>query len=260
MNPKISIITITYNSERTLEQTIKSVIEQNYNNLEYIIIDGGSKDKTLDIIKKYEDKIAYWVSERDHGISDAFNKGIRAATGEIIGIINSDDQLCDGALSYLAAHYKQETGVYRGNIMLVNPETGNSYKEVPSMKFSLTPILTRVSHQGTFVRKDVYLKYGMYDEKCRYIMDLDMLIRYYNAGVHFQYLEYIMANYTLGGITFGKMNKARYKEFAYVIKKNGGNSLQAAFVICVKKIRERMGHIIPKDFVLAIRHGRNGER
>lgn len=90
-------------------------------------------------------------------------------------------------------------------------------------------------------------------------MDLDMLIRYYRAGVRFQYLDYTMANYTLGGITFGKMNQARYKEFSYVIKKNGGNTLQAGFVIGVKKVREAMGHIIPKDLILAVRHNKNGK-
>lgn len=90
---KISVITITYNSEETLEDTIKSVISQEYDNLEYLIIDGGSKDHTLDIVQKYRDKIAVVVSEPDNGISDAFNKGIKLASGEIIGIINSDDLL-----------------------------------------------------------------------------------------------------------------------------------------------------------------------
>ena len=89
-NPKISIVTITYNSEKTLEETIQSVVSQEYNNFEYLIIDGGSTDHTLDIVNKYRDKIAVVVSETDKGISDAFNKGIRLATGEIIGIINSE--------------------------------------------------------------------------------------------------------------------------------------------------------------------------
>ena len=252
-NPKISIITITYNSEKTLEKTIKSVISQDYDNVEYIIVDGKSTDKTLDIVKKYEDKISHIISEPDNGISDAFNKGIKAATGEIVGIINSDDQLCEGAISYLASNYSPDVDVYRGNIILKNV-TGNSYKEVPSMEFSLTPILTKVSHPGTFIKRDAYLKYGMYDEKCRYVMDLDLLIRYYRAGLKFLYLDYTMANFEFGGATFGQMTKARYKEYAYVIKKNGGNSVQAAFVIAVKKIRTFMGKIIPKDLVLALRH------
>ena len=93
MLPKISIVTITFNSEHTVEETIKSVISQDYPNLEYIIIDGASKDGTLAVVDKYRGKIAKVISEPDNGISDAFNKGIRHSTGDIIGIINSDDVL-----------------------------------------------------------------------------------------------------------------------------------------------------------------------
>ena len=100
--PKISIITITFNSEKTLEETIESVLSQNYPNLEYLIIDGGSSDGTLEIVKRYKDKIDFVISEPDRGISDAFNKGIRYATGEIVGIINSDDLLLPDALHKVA--------------------------------------------------------------------------------------------------------------------------------------------------------------
>ena len=89
--PLITIITVSYNAVKTIEDTIVSVLGQTYNNIEYIIIDGGSTDGTLDIIKKYQDKITYWVSEPDKGIYDAMNKGIAKANGELIGIINSDD-------------------------------------------------------------------------------------------------------------------------------------------------------------------------
>ena len=93
--PLISVVTVVYNGEKTLEQTILSVVNQTYNNVEYIIIDGGSKDNTLDIIKKYEDKIDYWQSEPDKGIYDAMNKGIKLATGEFIYILGCDDFLID---------------------------------------------------------------------------------------------------------------------------------------------------------------------
>ena len=91
IKPKISIITVVFNGVKTIEQTILSVISQKYENMEYIIIDGGSTDGTIDIIKKYEDKIAYWISEADQVIYDAMNKGIDKSTGDIIGILNSDD-------------------------------------------------------------------------------------------------------------------------------------------------------------------------
>ena len=88
---KISIVTVTLNSEKTLERTIKSVLGQNYSDVEYIIIDGGSTDGTLNIIEKYKDKISKVISEKDNGLYDAMNKGIKLSTGDIVGILNSDD-------------------------------------------------------------------------------------------------------------------------------------------------------------------------
>ena len=100
--PKISIITVCYNSEAHIEEALLSVINQSYENKEYLVIDGGSKDGTLNIIEKYKDRIDYFVSEPDKGISDAFNKGIKAATGDIIGILNSDDFMMPNALTKVA--------------------------------------------------------------------------------------------------------------------------------------------------------------
>src|SRR5687768_13083798 len=101
-SPKISIITPSYNQGRFIEETILSVINQNYPNLEYIIIDGGSTDNTVEIIRKYEQHLAYWVSEKDGGQSEAINKGFKKATGDIVCWINSDDFFMPGALSKVA--------------------------------------------------------------------------------------------------------------------------------------------------------------
>lgn len=98
MHPKVSIITISYNSEDTIEQTIQSVLSQTYDDVEYVVIDAGSTDRTVEIVNRYKDKIAYFISEPDKGISDGFNKGITAATGDIIGICNSNDILISDAV------------------------------------------------------------------------------------------------------------------------------------------------------------------
>ncbi|EKD55550.1 MAG: Glycosyltransferase family 2 protein, partial [uncultured bacterium] len=103
---RFSIITVTYNSAKTLETTIKSVIDQSFPYIEYIVVDGGSTDGTLDIIKKYQDKITKWVSEKDGGISDAMNKGIKMASGDIIGIIHADDWYEIGALEKVDAAFE----------------------------------------------------------------------------------------------------------------------------------------------------------
>lgn len=125
--PKISIITVCYNSEAHLEEAMLSIINQSYANKEYIVIDGGSKDNTLAIIDKYRDKIDYFVSEPDKGISDAFNKGIKAATGDIIGIINSDDFMMPDALHKVAEQYEEGVDLYRGYTLVWN-EVRNTKK------------------------------------------------------------------------------------------------------------------------------------
>jgi glycosyltransferase involved in cell wall biosynthesis len=227
MQPKISIVTITYNSENTVEETIKSVISQEYPNLEYIIIDGASTDGTLDVVNKYSDRIAKIVSEPDKGISDAFNKGIKHATGEIIGIINSDDILLPGALDAVAAAYEDGVGVYRGNIFIWDSESDTRILACPSMKFPLHTYKKRiVCHQGTFVAKSVYEKYGAFKTHFRFMMDVDLLIRLYEAGVKFKYIPTELAMFRLGGVTSSSFLK-KTGELEKLFRENGAGWLYA---------------------------------
>lgn len=228
MNPKISIITITYNSEKTLEDTIKSVVSQDYDNLEYLIIDGCSKDNTLEIVNKYRDRIAFIISEPDKGISDAFNKGIDHSTGEIIGIINSDDLLLPNALRAIADNYNEKVDVYRGNTVLWNPETDTRIAIKPSMVFSIKKAIKAVCHQSTFIRKDAYVKYGKYDVKLKYMMDADVLHRFSNNGASFKYVDQDLAVFRLGGITSDSWIK-KLEESRYMIIKNGGGVVYAYY-------------------------------
>ena len=224
MGVKISIITITFNSEKTLEQTIQSVVNQGYDNLEYIIIDGGSKDNTLEIVEKFRDNIAIVVSEPDEGISDAFNKGIGKATGDVIGIINSDDLLLPGALKKIADNYEYGIDVYRGKTVIWNDVTGEKLVQIPSMKFPVKRpfVKSTVCHQSTFVTKNAYEKYGVFDKKFRYVMDVDLLTRMYVHGAKMKYVDGELAVSRFGGITdsyFMKMTK----EVEAVELNNGGN-------------------------------------
>lgn len=254
MNPKITIITISYNSEKTIERTIKSVINQNYDDLEYIIIDGGSSDNTLNIIKKYSAYIAKWVSEKDEGISDAFNKGISFATGDIIGIINSDDGLEPGALRFLMENYDKETDVYRGNIIFWNEETNCRTREVPSMKLNYSGLGLRFCHQGTFVTREAYHKYGIFNVDYKYNMDFDLLLRFQNKGAKFKYLNYDMAYFTMGGITFSKTNKAQMIEMENIILSNGGTKRDVWSYRFVKTLKMLIKKIIRIDRVLQIKN------
>ena len=223
--PKISIVTITYNSEAIVEETIKSVISQDYPDLEYIIIDGGSKDNTLAVVDKYRDRIAKVVSEPDKGISDAFNKGIRNATGDIVGIINSDDILLPGALKAVADAYEEGVGVYRGNVFIWESASDTRIQAVPSMKFPLHTFKKRiVCHPGTFVAKWAYEKYGLYKTHFRFMMDVDLLIRFYEAGVKFKYIPTELAMFRLGGVTSSSFLK-KTDELNSLYRENGAGWL-----------------------------------
>ena len=224
--PTISIITVCYNSVLTIEETIQSILNQNYPLLDYVIIDGGSTDGTLGIIDKYKNQISYFCSEKDNGISDAFNKGIRNSKGEIIGIVNSDDLLLPHALEHIAEKYDEKIDVYRGNILIVNKESGKSNREIPSMKFPLIPLVLHVAHPGTFITKKAYEKWGVYSTKLKYNMDHDILRRMYRGNAQFLYVDADIAEFRLGGTTSNNIKKKKH-DLLYVVKENGGNMFQA---------------------------------
>lgn len=228
MNPKISIVTITFNSEKTLEETILSVISQDYDNLEYIIVDGASTDGTLEIAGKYRDKITTLVSEPDKGISDAFNKGIALATGEIVGIINSDDLLLPGALANIARAYEEGVGVYRGNTIVFDDTTGTRIRMVPGMSFPANSLsIGNICHQSTFVAKAAYTEYGSFRISLRFMMDADLLIRMYENKVKFKYVDSDLAVSRIGGVTDRHSFWEKKGEVYDIIVANGGSRLFA---------------------------------
>jgi glycosyltransferase involved in cell wall biosynthesis len=177
--PKISIITPSYNQGNYIEETILSVINQGYPNLEYIVIDGGSSDQSVDIIKKYEKELTYWVSEKDKGQSEAINKGLRKATGEIVTWVNSDDLLFPGVLNKLPNRFSDpEVGlVYGHNVAFGDGITGSksnlvSYDELPRYLGSVA-----FPQPASFFKREVLLKHGYLDEGLHYGMDYDFFVR-----------------------------------------------------------------------------------
>lgn len=191
--PKISIITPSFNQGRFLERTIKSVLSQNYPNIEYIIIDGGSTDNTVEIIKKYEHKLAYWVSEKDKGQSDALNKGFKKATGEIIGWQNSDDiYLRDSflkALNTFNDHPKAE--IVFGNTYMID-ENDNIINELRFTPFSLLTHLYEgmsISNQSSFWKKTVFDKIGMMNLQFQFSMDFEFFLRAKLNNINFKFIH-----------------------------------------------------------------------
>ncbi len=178
--PLLTVVTVVFNGQKHLEQTIQSVVNQSYDNVEYIVIDGGSTDGTLDIIKKYDYAIDYWVSEPDGGISDAFNKGIMLATGKYVLLLNSGDAFID--------HRKldEAVGVLDHEVVAFQAltDTGNIFPDYVHLTTKVAP--TRpfdmienaiIAHQGCFVDLSVYKQFGLYNQKYKLRMDFDFFVR-----------------------------------------------------------------------------------
>ena len=207
---KISIITVSYNSVLTIEDTIKSVVNQKYDNIEYIIIDGGSTDGTVDIIKKYSNKIYYWVSEPDKGIYDAMNKGLRIATGEIIGIINSDDWYCPEIFSMIAKEYiKNPYSVIHGNLNYILKDRTEIYK--PELNEEQYYKKTFLMHPTMFVPHVVYKELGYFNPQYKIAADFDLMLRIVENGYSLTYLDTTISNMRSGGESCTNLLRA-YKE------------------------------------------------
>ncbi len=180
---KVSIITVCFNSEKTIENSIQSVLNQTYSNIEYIIIDGGSTDHTIDIIHKYTSHISKFISEPDKGIYDAMNKGLKLATGDIVAILNSDDfyidiSIIDSVVSYFKSN---STDSVYGDIIYVNKE--NVKKTVrywKSKKFKLGSFQFgwHPPHPTFFVKNEVYKKYGYFNLEFQLAADFELMLRF----------------------------------------------------------------------------------
>ncbi len=184
--PRLTLVTPSYQQAPFLERTIQSVLGQDYPNLEYIVLDGGSTDGSVDIIRRYQDRLAYWCSEPDRGQAEAINKGLRRATGEIIGWLNSDDTLAPGALRFIAAEYDRhpEADLLYGHTCLIDEQDRVVRRlcAVPTTAVELVRYNMNVwSQPGTTWRRRLHERIGYLDESLHYGMDCDFWIR---AALH----------------------------------------------------------------------------
>jgi glycosyltransferase involved in cell wall biosynthesis len=247
--PLVTIITVVFNGEKYLEQTIQSVINQNYDNVEYVIIDGGSTDGTADIIRKYEDKIDYWVSEPDRGLYDAMNKGIKLATGELIGLINSDDIYNDGTVSIVTDVYvnpqKLRFVIISGSIFRTDSQGNIKIRLYTSHKWLEEKIEWRMPlhHPATFVSVDVYKTIGAFNTKFKIAGDYDFIYKAFHSHiVKFLIIDDFLTCMRLGGLSEeGIMSiKIKAKENFQVRKDNislAKNFLIFIFVLLVNVIK-----------------------
>ena len=197
--PKITIVTPSYNQAAFLERTILSVLNQNYPNLEYIVIDGGSTDGSIEIIKKYEKYLAYWVSEPDEGQSDAINKGFKKSTGQILAWLNSDDTYLPDALVTVAKYFESypEIDVFLGDIYKID-ENDAILRELREVTFNKNALIFgahNINQQATFWKRDIFSKIGELRTNLYFYMDGYVLLNFVKLSAQFKHIQYFLSNF-----------------------------------------------------------------
>jgi glycosyltransferase involved in cell wall biosynthesis len=218
---KVSVITICYNRKGTIEQSIKSVLNQDYPNIEYIVIDGNSSDGTQDIIESHQDKIAQYISEPDNGMYDAINKGLNMATGDIVGLMHSDDVFYDTTvISKIVGVFKNNPdtdAIYGNGIYVTNDEEqkivrnriGGEY-DYKRLKKGWLPL-----HPTVYIRKSIIEKYGKYDVSFKIASDTEFLLRYlFKHKISITYLNTYIVKMRMGGLS------TNYKRAFEVLKED----------------------------------------
>jgi len=229
--PLISIITVSYNAVATIEETILSVIQQEYSHIEYIVIDGGSTDGTLDIIRKYEDKIAYWVSEKDYGLYHAMDKGLERAKGDIIGMINADDYYYPNALQTVINTYQPE--LYQTHIFVADiyyeDVLVHGWRENNRYRGAFTP------HPSMFVSNVIYERIGVYALNYKISSDYDFMYRAFNVyKIKPLYIKKPIAFFRGGGVASQNIFRSYTEEM--LVKVTNGQKISTAFFIYLLKL------------------------
>ena len=243
---KISIITVVYNNERTIKDALESVLGQSYRDIEYVIIDGKSKDNTVTIIDEYTDKLGYFISEKDNGLYDAMNKGIQAATGDVIGILNSDDLYQDfDVIADVMEQFNNDStlDILYGNLVYVKSDDVN--KIVRNWKCK--PYYNRFfengnvpPHPALFVKKSVYDKVGLFNLDYKLAADYELMLRMLKKhDFKIKYIDRLIVKMRLGGAT-NQSYKNIINQNKEIVRSWKDNSLKAPFYLMPVRIFKRL--------------------
>ena len=204
---KVSIVTVCYNSEATIRDTIESVIAQSYPDIEYIIVDGASTDRTMAIVNGYKDRISMVVSEPDKGIYDAMNKGIKLATGDVVGLLNSDDFFADNTIISKLVHTFENdvtvAGIYGDLVYVQKNNASKNVRYYSSRFFSRWKIRfgLMLPHPTLYLRREVFQEFGFYKLDYRVAADYEFITRLITRGVSLKRLPTVMVKMRAGGIS-----------------------------------------------------------
>ncbi len=243
--PKVSIVTPSYNQSMFIEKTIRSVLMQDYPNIEYLVIDGGSTDKSKEIIRRYENSLAYWVSEPDDGQADAINKGWKRSTGDILAWINSDDYYEPNAVKNavsLLQRYPDAVAVC-GAVNIIN-DKGKILRIEQSKPVDLRKMLHfrgiwSVQQPAVFVRRRAVEQAGWLDPKVYFLLDVDLFLRVLKYG-RFVFSDSIWANFRLWPSSKTCFEGPPPGELEYIISKHWPNKVFRLFIFW-RDIRNRLG-------------------
>lgn len=252
---KISIITVCYNSELTIRDTIESVLTQNYDDIEYIIIDGGSNDETINIVKKYGERINTFISEPDEGIYDAMNKGVRLASGEVIGILNSDDffeypNVINDVVSQF--YSSPESAFVFGDVVIVEPTNKqNIVRFYSSKKFRSWKLRFgwMPPHPATFIKRSVYKEIGNYSLDYTIAADYELFVRMLMVKkLNFSRINKVLVRMRAGGLSTSGI-KSSFLLNAEIVKACKSNGIYTNLLFLLFKIPFKLLEFIrkPKD-------------
>lgn len=242
--PLVSVITAVYNGASTLEQCMLSVLRQSYPRIEYIIIDGGSTDGTLEILRKYEHALGRWVSEPDEGIYDALNKGLALARGELIGMIHSDDFYLPLAVeSAVNSYLAHGEGVHHGDLVVINEERAKRWIKRP-MEHPDAQYLRDmpVNHPSMFVCASLYKRFGGFSMQYRLSSDYEFVCRLLSSHVRFHFINRSIAAFREGGSSGGYRT---FKESQAIQVQYGRGRLAARIACWISMAKASIAGSIP---------------
>ena len=244
---KVSIITVTYNSIKTIERTILSVLNQSYKDIEYILIDGNSDDGTINIIKSYEYRINKFISENDKGIYDAMNKGLEIASGDIICFLNSDDIYSNNfIISEVISQFNENTNIdiiygdiffFRDNIDKIVRYYSSKHFNYKKLKFGLMP-----AHQAMFIKKTIFTNYGNFSLNYKIAGDFDWVARVFkNNQINYKYIPVVLVRMQVGGISTNGL-KSKITIFLETMRSCKNNDIKTNYIFLFMKYIFKLVH------------------